>query len=114
MGQGFFDEITSSAVPVDLRAIGYLKRSPLAVDLYVWLTYRMSYLKKPTLVPWEGLQAQFGADYGRPRDFRRRASTHLMKVLRVYPAVRVSHTDAGLRLYPSPPHVAQRVLAREW
>ena len=68
----------------------------------------MSYLKKPTLVPWEGLQNQFGSGYSRPRDFRRKASTHLMKVLRVYPAVRVSQTDAGLGLYPSPPHVQAR------
>ena len=67
----FFEEITRSAVPVDLRAIRHLQRSPLAIDLYVWLTYRMSYLRTPTVVPWEGLQGQFGADYGRPRDFRR-------------------------------------------
>ncbi len=64
LGQHFFAEITRSAVPVDLRAIGQLRRSPLAVDLYVWLTYRTSYLKKPTLVPWQGLQDQIGSDYG--------------------------------------------------
>ena len=73
LGQDFFQEITRSAVPVDLRAIRHLRRSPFAIDLYVWLTYRMSYLKKPTRIPWEGLQAQFGADYFRPRDFRRKA-----------------------------------------
>jgi len=93
---------------MDLRAIRQLQRSPLAIDLYVWLTYRMSYLKKPTLVPWEGLQNQFGADYARPRDFRRKTLAHLQDVLRVYPAVRVGQADAGLRLYPSPPHVQAR------
>ena len=51
LGQNFFDEITRSAVPVDLRAIHRLRRSPLALDLHVWLTYRMSYLRKPTLIP---------------------------------------------------------------
>ena len=107
LGQDFFEEITRSAVPVDLRAIGYLQRSPLAIDLYVWLTYRMSYLKKPTLVPWEGLQNQFGADYARPRDFRRKVLTQLQEVLRLYPTVRVTPTDTGLRLYPSPPHVGR-------
>ena len=35
-----------------------IKASPFAIDLYIWLTYRMSYLKTPTLIPWEGLQAQ--------------------------------------------------------
>ncbi len=112
LGRNFFDEITRSAVPVDLRAIGYLQRSPLAIDLYVWLTYRMSYLRKPTLVPWEGLQAQFGSDYARPRDFRRRALGHLEAVVRVYRAVRIGQTDSGLRLYPSPPHVQARTYSR--
>ncbi len=75
------------------------------MDLYVWLTYRMSYLRKPTLVPWQGLQNQFGSDYSRLRDFQSHAVSQLEKVIRVYPTVRVSQTDTGLRLYPSPPHV---------
>lgn len=74
----------------------------------MWLTYRMSYLKNPTLVSWEGLQAQFGADYARPRDFRCKAPGQLSNVLRVYPTVRIQQADAGLRLYPSQPHVQAR------
>jgi len=108
LGQGFFDEVTSSAVPVDLRAIHQLQRSPFAIDVYTWLTYRMSYLKKPTMIPWESLQAQFGADYGRPRDFRSKVMAHLRGVLRVYPTVRVGQANTGLRLYPSAPHVQAR------
>ena len=108
LGQDFFEAITLSAVPVDLRAIRKLQRSPLAIDLYVWLTFRISYLKKPTLIPWKSLEAQFGADYCRPRDFRRRALGHLEAVIRVYPAVRIGQTDSGLRLHPSPPHVQFR------
>jgi len=75
LGQDFFAEITRSAVPIDLRALHLLKASPLAMDLYTWLTYRMSYLKQPTLIPWKSLQAQFGSEYARPRDFRRKALT---------------------------------------
>jgi hypothetical protein len=108
LGQDFFAEITRSAVPIDLRALHLLKASPLAMDLYTWLTYRMSYLKKPTLIPWESLQAQFGSDYARPRDFRRKALIHLKDVLRVYPSARVGHTNTGLRLFLSPPHVQAR------
>jgi heat shock protein HslJ len=71
------------------RALGYLKRSPLAIDLYVWLTYRMSYLRKGTLVPRMSLEEQFGAD-SRPRDFRESVLIHFIEVLLVYPAVRAS------------------------
>ena len=108
LSQAFFEEITRSAVPVDLKAILQLKGSPFAFDLYVWLTYRMSYLRRPTVVPWEGLQGQFGADYARPRDFRRKALAHLAEILRVYPTARIGKKDNGLILYPSPPHVRRR------
>ena len=110
--QQFFEEIIRTAVPVDLRAIRQLQRSPLAIDLYVWLTYRMSYLKRPTLVPWKGLQGQCGSDYSRPRDFRRRVLSHLESVLRVDPTVRVGATESGLRLYRSSPHVQARSTSR--
>ena len=105
LGQEFFDEIRGSAVPVDLRALRLLKRSPLALDIYVWLTYRMSYLRRPTMIPWPALRDQFGADYSRVRDLRRRFVAQLGLVLRVYPTARVTETDDGLLLYPSSPHV---------
>jgi len=108
LGQDFFEEISRSAVPVDLRAIRHLRRSPLAIDLYVWLTFRMSYLKKPTLIPWRSLEAQFGSDYSRLRDFRSHAVTQIESVIRVYPTVRIRQTEAGLRLDASPPHVQIR------
>jgi len=108
MSSEFFREITRSAVPVDLRAIQQLKRSPLAIDIYIWLTYRMSYLRRPCLIPWKALKNQFGADYSRSRDFRRGFLAHLGEVLHVYPNARVGQTDPGLLLYPSPPHVQAR------
>ena len=71
LSRQFFHEITHSAVPVDLRAIERLKGSPLAIDIYIWLTYRMSYLQRPCLIPWNALELQFGATYARSRDFQR-------------------------------------------
>jgi hypothetical protein len=103
--EDFFSEITRSAVPVDLRAVHQLKGSPLGLDLYTWLTHRMSYLRRPTLVPWKGLQAQLGADYARPRDFRRTALARLEDVVGVYPTLRIRGEKEGVRLFPSPPHV---------
>lgn len=59
--QYFFNEIIDRPVPVDMRALKALKRSPLALDIYCWLTYRLSYLRKPAEIPWPALQMQFGA-----------------------------------------------------
>jgi hypothetical protein len=105
----FFDEIINNPVPIDMRALKALKRSPMALDIYTWLTYRMSYLIKPAEIPWPALQAQFGADYatnaqGR-RDFKRSFLRHLKKIHMVYPEVSVVEGESGLLLRPSRPHV---------
>ena len=101
----FYDGLVAHAVPIDLRALKALKCSPLALDIYSWLTYRMSYLRKPCLIPWEALQTQFGADYGRLRDFKQKFLGHLGDVVQVYPAVRLANRATGLLLKPSPTHL---------
>ena len=40
LGELFYAAITSAPVPVDMRALKALKRSPLALDLYAWLTFQ--------------------------------------------------------------------------
>lgn len=107
--QPFFNEIVSNPVPIDMRALKAIKGSPMALDIYCWLTYRMSYLKKTTEIPWPALQTQFGSSYpmtgqGR-RDFKKNFLKHLAKVYVVYADVNVSEGENGLRLSPSKPHV---------
>jgi len=108
----FFEEVTNSPVPVDWRAVSVLKSSPMALDLYFWLTYRMKYLKDSTSVPWfgeNGLQSQFGSDadddhkgrYG----FKVNMEKALKQVLAVYSEARVVSTPKGLLLKPSPTHI---------
>ena len=101
----FFQEVVTRPVPVDLRVLKALKKSPLALDLYGWLTYRMSYLRRPVEVPWEALANQFGSDYGRLRAFKAALLTELKKVVTVYPEARVEEGERGLWLKPSPTHV---------
>ncbi len=106
LGERFFLEILERPVPVDMRALRVLKRSPLALDLYAWLTYRMSYLRAPTVIPWEALHAQFGADYRRVFHFRAETRRALKAVAMVYPEARVdAGSAAAIRLFPSRPHV---------
>ncbi len=105
LGHQFFQELIEHPVPIDMRALKALRRSPLALDLYCWLTYRMSYLSRDTVIPWYSLQAQFGADYSRERDFRSKFSESLRKVLTVYPAAKATPATSGLLLKPSRTHV---------
>ena len=108
LSSDFFDELLAHPVPIDLRALRALKSSPMALDIYSWLTYRVSYLKRPSLVPWEALWTQFGADYARPRDFRRYFVGQLARVVQVYPDLRLSKQATGLLLKPSATHIRRR------
>ena len=105
LSRAIFQGITRSSVPIDLRAVHQLKHSPLAIDIYIWLTHRMSYLRRPSLIPWKALQNQFGADYGRLSDFRRKFLLSLRLVLGIYDVARVSSRDQGLVLLRSPTHL---------
>jgi hypothetical protein len=107
LGNSFFNEIIDRPVPIDMRALKALKRSPLALDIYCWLTYRLSYLRKPAEIPWPALQMQFGADYGRERDFKAAFLEHLRAVNVLYPEANVEEGERGLLLKPSKPHIAQ-------
>ena len=106
LSEPFFREVVEHPVPVDMRALRALKRSPMALDMYAWLTYRMSYLSRTTEIPWGALAAQFGSDYARLRDFKGAFLGELRKVLAVYPAARATEGDRGLVLKPSRPHIA--------
>lgn len=108
LGATFYDEVIANAVPVDIRTLHALRQSPMALDIYVWLTHRYSYLKKKTVIPWEALQGLFGADYKRTRDFRAMFLHHLRAVHAVYADARFGLDPHGLELQPSKPHVKER------
>ncbi|WP_201732638.1 replication protein RepA [Acidithrix sp. C25] len=107
LGERFFDDIIERPVPVDVATLRQLKRSPLALDVYTWLTYRFSYLGRETLIPWEGIQAQFGSDYKELFSFRYKMKAALAKVHVAYPEARFAHEDSGLRLFPSATHITR-------
>ena len=109
LSEGFFNEIIDNPVPIDMRALNALKKSPLALDIYCWLTYRMSYLKKPTTIPWEALQAQFGSGYPMTaqgtRDFKKKFLAQLKKVQLVYPESNADEGASGLLLRRGKTHI---------
>jgi hypothetical protein len=98
LSEEFFEEVTKSPVPVDMRALKALKRSPLALDVYIWLTFRTSYLRNATVITWEQLQNQFGAEYKRTIDFKIAFKDALRKVQLHYPGANIDTTDVGIAL----------------
>lgn len=110
----FFQRVIDSPVPVNMDALIALRGSALRLDIYSWLTYRMSYLPRATTVPWALLREQFGSTLADDRSgraqFKRDFVRNLEKVLVVYREARVEVLDTGLRLRPSPTHVPFRGL----
>lgn len=108
----FYTEITERPVPIDMRALEQLRRSPMAIDIYNWLTYRMSYLNKNTAISWEQLQMQFGAGYSFDenglKNFQRAFTKHLKSVMTVYPEANIDTARGRLILKPSKTHVRKK------
>ena len=108
----FYRELISSAVPLDAAIVGKLRRFCLALDLYAWLTYRMSYLRSITVVTWDQLRGQFGAGYpdtpqGK-RDFKKKIRAAYARVIEAWPEVTAGITANGLMLKPGSPSVARK------
>ena len=108
LSETFFNEVIAHPIPVDMRAIKALKKSPLALDIYAWMTYRASYATKPSEIPWQALAMQFGSDYRQIRDFKAAFIDALRKVYTVYAAANFSVGEHGLVIKPTRPHVTRK------
>jgi hypothetical protein len=106
LSERFFKSAIDCPVPVDMRALRALSQSPLALDIYCWLTYRMSYLKHPISIPWPALEIQFGSDYKNTKHFKYKFLNQLKKVLVIYNA-KVEDEGETLLLRPTQPHITR-------
>jgi hypothetical protein len=109
LSMNFFEQLVAAPVPLDLRAVRALKRSPLALDLYAWATRRVSYLSRPTLIPWESLRRSFGSGYANTPQgrscFRAKAIEAFRRIVMIYPELKIESHENGLLLRPSGPHI---------
>lgn len=108
LSERFFREVVDRPIPIDMRALQALKRSPMALDIYVWLTYRASYVRAETVIPWPVLAMQFGSNYAELRNFRASFVAELRKVVTVYGGISVNADATGLILRPMLTHVGRK------
>ena len=113
MSEKFFQAAQETPVPIQLQCIQALGKSPLAVDVYLWLSYRMYRLRRSgrpfVKIPWTELQREFGAGYPETpqgkRNFKKKFCGALKAVIVVYSQAQGHvHTDDSnyLRLTPAP------------
>ena len=111
LGEDFFNEIISHPVPIDMNTLTALKRSPLGLDLYLWLTYRTFALRAPLRLSWQQVYRQFGVEPDRASDkvtvqaFRRKVLRELKKIKLAWPELNYSLGKGVLILSPSKPAI---------
>jgi hypothetical protein len=110
LSEDYFREIMAHPVPVDLRLVGAIKQSPLALNLYMLMTYTYSRIERPRRIPFKALALQLGAEYKRQRDFKANVikSLHVIKGLYQKARFEVDDKEKALILYPSPPSIPAR------
>jgi hypothetical protein len=99
----FFNAITANPVPVDLRALRALKRSPLALDLYSLLTYQAFRPGKgghPRFMSWKQLQVALGTGYVDTANLRKAIKPALLKIQTVYPDLAIGEREGGIEVLP--------------
>ena len=111
LGEELFNEIVNHPVPLDMNTLKALKRSPLGLDLYLWLVYRTFALKRPLRLAWQQLYRQFGVDPARASDnvtiqaFRKDCLRELKKIKLAWPGLNYGTDKGVLVLHPSTPAV---------
>ena len=105
LGELFYTIARSGSVPLDAGILDGLGRSPLALDAYAWLTYRVARLERETVVPWRSLEIQFGAEYKHPRQFRWKFCRSLEAIKGLWSGIEAESREKGLLLRPCAPSV---------
>lgn len=112
LSQEFFELIREKNTPTDTRALAALKSSSLALDLYIFLTYRYFYLDKRVFIDWKSLMDQFGRGYENNKSgrqgFKKNVKTAMTKIKAVYKTANFNIEKDGLVLFPSPTHIPKK------
>ena len=110
LDEGFYKSLVEHPLPLREAAIREIAHRSMAIDIYVWLAYRLHQISKPTPITWKALHDQFGTGFQQIRQFRAKFKEPLALALAAYPEARVEVDDIGVLLYPSAPPVPERAI----
>lgn len=105
LGYEYFQNLKAHSVPLDKESLYALSKSPLSMDIYCWLAYRLHRipLGKKQFIAWNNLYSQFGDEYTRIYDFKLKFRKALKLVKAQYPAANIiEDQNKGFYLATSP------------
>lgn len=100
LNDSLFRDLIAHPVPLDIGAIHALRDAPLAIDLFVWLSFRLRSLRHPISLSWLALQNQFGSDYAETKEFARHVRRELRRVQAVWPTLKTNFYRGGVTFFP--------------
>lgn len=107
LSPNFFNQLMQYRIPLDMRVIKQLGDSSLALDLYMFLSYKIPKLKRPLTIKWVDLHAQFGSSYHLVKLFTQDCKRHLRKIHCIYPEAhgyaKIEYKRGAITLFPSKP-----------
>lgn len=103
LSETFFNEIQTHSVPLRLEILKSLKRSPLALDLYVFISYR-SNTGRVIGIKLNDLMNQFAIDYEKWR-FKQRLTTALKLVKAKWPECNALIKEHTLIIHKTSPSI---------
>ncbi|MBN2642026.1 MAG: hypothetical protein JXR78_10250 [Victivallales bacterium] len=104
----FYQEFNES-FPINLDQLKGLAKSPLAIDLYMWLVRRVYKLEKPVNVSWENLFNQFGQQMKSVKRFSQNIRKELGAIKIVWPTLNVDIYRGGLTIRPSQTPIPEKL-----
>ncbi len=110
LSKEFYKNIKNTSLPIDLRVVKNI-RSPLALDIYLWLTWRTRIIKnkKSILISWKKLKLQFGSNYKNTNKGLSNFKIEFLKKLKYvrffYSKVNINISKLGIKLKYSYPHI---------
>ena len=113
LGEKFFKEIIRRPLPLNMNVLRSLKRSPLGLDLYMWLSYRTFILREPVALRWSDLYRQLGAHPSKAtdkltvNDFRKECLRELKKIEEAWPGLNYELARGVLIVQPSTPSIPE-------
>ena len=103
LGEDFFYAITASPIPLDFRAAVSLKRSPLALDIYILICYeafKAHKSGKTRFIPYASLHEQMGTTYSDVKNFKNKFKAALRKVRTAAPTIHIIEENGGVCIIP--------------
>src|SRR5471030_869054 len=101
----FWRSLREHPVPVREEAIQAIGTRSLAIDVYIWLAYRLHSLSKSTPISWAAVHVQFGAVVRLIRQIKPTFIEAVNLAVAVFSEARAATEKQGLVLHPSPPAV---------